>query len=222
MMSRTIPRAQRWVPRRARAHARPVLGKLARGLAAAWCAALTIVPALLCTGCPQMLIVKGATTAAGMIADDRSLQQQTADIELKGRIETALAGESTALAASVNVDTFNGRVMLTGVLGDVESRWRAVRIARETASGQEVYDDIEVSSEGSLTDTVADAATNKVLGVNLLANEGIASQSLLHRVVNGTAFIMGEGGFGLTDSVRAVALQTDGVRQVVTHITLEQ
>lgn len=157
-----------------------------------------------------------------MIADDRSLVQQTADIDLKGRIETALAGESTALAASVNVDTFNGRVMLTGVLHDVESRRQAARIARETASGQEVYDDIEVSSEGSATDVVADAATNKALGVNLLADEGIASQSLLHRVVNGTAFVMGEGQPGLTDSVRAVALQTPGIRQVVTHITLEQ
>jgi osmotically-inducible protein OsmY len=213
---------QRWIPRRARAHAQPLLGKLARRPAAAWHAALTIVPALLCAGCPQMLIVKGATTAAGMIADDRSLVQQTADIDLKGRIETALAGESTALAASVNVDTFNGRVMLTGVLHDVESRRQAARIARETASGQEVYDDIEVSSEGSATDVVADAATNKALGVNLLADEGIASQSLLHRVVNGTAFVMGEGQPGLTDSVRAVALQTPGIRQVVTHITLEQ
>jgi len=221
-MSRTIDGAQREVPHRARVEERPVLDKLARGLAAQWCAVLMMVPALLCAGCPQMLIVKGATTAAGMIADDRSLAQQTADIELKGRIEKALADESTALAAGVNVDTFNGRVMLTGVLPDNESRWRAARIARGTASGQEVYDDIEVSPEGSLTDTVADVATNKALGVNLLANEGIASQSLLHRTVNGTAFIMGDGGFGLTDSVRAVALQTSGVRQVVTHITLEQ
>jgi osmotically-inducible protein OsmY len=170
-----------------------------------------------------MLIVQGATTAAGMIADDRSMSQQTADIELKAGIEHALASESTALAASVNVDTFLGRVMLTGVVPDDESRWRAARIARQSASESEVFDDIEVRAGGSLTDTVADDATNKALGLNLLANEGIASQSLLHRVVNGTAFVMGEvRDLGLIESIRSVALQTPGVVRFVPHITLEQ
>jgi osmotically-inducible protein OsmY len=186
-----------------------------------WFTVLASVPVLFCAGCPQMLIMKGATTAASIIADDRSLGQQSADIELKARIDKALVDESTALA-SVTVDTFNGRVMLTGVLPDYESRAQAARIAREIAAGSEVYDDIEVRPGGSLTDEVADAATNKTLGVNLLANEGIASQSLLHRVVNGTAFIMGEARLGVTDSVRSVALQTPGVRQAVTHIALEQ
>ena len=105
---------------------------------------LSTVPALLSAGCPQMLIVQGASAAAGMIADDRSMSQQTADIELKAGIEQALVSESTALAASVNVDTFLGRVMLTGVVPDDESRWRAARIARQSASGYEVFDDIEV------------------------------------------------------------------------------
>lgn len=215
--SRTVPEEPRWLGR-----GRP-LEALVRVLAGAWWVALTTVPALLSAGCPQMLIVKGATTAAGMIADDRSLSQQTADIELKAGIEQAIASESTALAASVNVDTFLGRVMLTGVVPDDESRWRAARITRQRASGYEVFDDIEVRPGGSLTDAVADAATNKELGLNLLANEGIASQSLLHRVVNGTAFIMGEvRDLGLIDSIRSVALQTPNVVRFVPHITLEQ
>ena len=94
--SRTVPEEPRWLGR-----GRP-LEALIRVLAGAWWAASTTVPALLSAGCPQMLIVKGATTAVGMIADDRSLSQQTADIELKAGIEQAIASESTALAASVN------------------------------------------------------------------------------------------------------------------------
>ena len=178
--------------------------------------------AVLCAGCPQMLIAKGVTTAAGIIADDRSLSQQSADLELKGQIEQALLNESAALAANVNVDVFLGRVMLTGVLTDDAARWTASRLARQVAGQHEVYDDIEVRPGGSLTDAVANVAANKALGVNLLANEGIASQSLLHRVVNGTAFVMGEvPNEGLIEAIRSVALQTPGVSRVVTHIVLE-
>jgi osmotically-inducible protein OsmY len=59
--------------------------------------------------------------------------------------------------------------------------------------------------------------------VNLLAGEGLASQSLLHRVVNGTAFVMGEvREQSQIETVRSVAQQTPGVERVVTHIVLEQ
>jgi osmotically-inducible protein OsmY len=170
-----------------------------------------------------MLIAKGATTAAGIIADNRSLSQQTADLQLKGQIDQGLLSESTALAANINVDVFLGRVMLTGVVPDDASRWAAVRIARQIAGSAQVYDDIEVRAGGSLTDVVTDAATNKALALNLLADAGIASQSLLHRVVNGTAFIMGEvRQASLIETIRSAALQTSGVSRVVTHIVVMQ
>ena len=186
-------------------------------------AALIALVAPFCSGCPAMLIAKGATTAAGIIADNRSLSQQTADLQLRGQIDQGLLSKSTALAANVNVDVFLGRVMLTGVVPDDASRWQAVRIARQIAGSAQVYDDIEVRPGGSLTDVVTDAATNKALGLNLLADAGIASQSLLHRVVNGTAFIMGEvRQASLIETIRSAALQTSGVYRVVTHIVVMQ
>jgi osmotically-inducible protein OsmY len=188
-----------------------------------WHAALAALLGLLASGCPAMLIAQGAKAAAGIVADNRSIAQQTADVGLKGQIEQALLSQSTSLAASVNVDVFIGRVMLTGVVPDGESRWTAVRIARSIAGEHEVYDDIEIGASGGISSAAEDAVTNKTLGVNLLAGEGLASQSLLHRVVNGTAFIMGEvHGVGQIEAIRSIALQTPGIHQVVTHIRLEQ
>src|SRR5262245_17836867 len=159
-------------------------------------AALAALVGVLASGCPQMMIAQGVKTAAGIIADDRSIGQQTADTEMKLKIEQALVSESASLAASVNVDVFLGRVMLTGVVTDGAKRWTAVRIARGIAGDQEIYDDIEIGARGDLTTAAEEAAINKTLGLNLLAGEGIASQSLLHRVVNGTAFVMGEAKSG--------------------------
>jgi osmotically-inducible protein OsmY len=185
-------------------------------------AVLVVLLGALASGCPAMAITMGAKTAASIIADDRSLAQQTADLELKTQIEQGLVNESAALAGRVNVDVFGGRVMLTGIVPNDADRWRAVRVARDAAGGGLVYDDLAVLAGGGVGEMATDVAINKTLGLNLLAGERIASVSLLHRVVNGGAFIMGEArDYGEIESVRSIALQTPGIDRVVTHIVVQ-
>ena len=174
-----------------------------------------------CTGCPQMAITTAATTAASAIVDDRSLEQQGADLDVKVRIEQQLLADAPRVAARVNVDVYRGRVMLTGVVARRSERRTALAVARTVAGDHEIFDDIEVARGGGLADAAGDFAINKELGVNLLAAEGIASQSFQHRVVNGTAFIMGEArSASQVETARQVALQTQGVQDVVTHIVV--
>ena len=154
---------------------------------------LTAVLAVVwCAGCPAMLITKGATEVASVAVDDRSLEQQAADLDLKTQVEKALLEQNTNLAAQVNVDVYLQHVMLTGVVPNWDARRQAIDIARQAAAGNEVWDDIEVASGERVADSAANFAANKELGINLLADEGVASQSLHHREVNGTAFIMGQ------------------------------
>jgi osmotically-inducible protein OsmY len=182
---------------------------LVAALAAVWCA-----------GCPALLITKGASEVASVAVDDRSLEQQAADLELKTQVEKALLQQNADLAALVNVDVYLGRVMLTGVVPSWGSRRTASDIAQQ-AAGNEVYDDIEVATGGGVADAATNFAVNKELGVNLLADEGLASQSFQHRVVNGTAFIMGQARQeSQITQARQVALQTPGITNVVTHILL--
>jgi osmotically-inducible protein OsmY len=176
-----------------------------------------------CTGCPQMAITTAATTAASAMVDDRSLAQQGADLDLKARIEKQLLADAPSLAEAVDVNVYLGRVMLTGVVSRQSSRRRAVAVVRSVAADNEVFDDIQVATGEGLGDAAGDFAINKELGVNLLAAEGIASQSFQHRVVNGTAFIMGEAkNPGQVETARQVALQTPGIQRVVTHIVVDQ
>ena len=175
-----------------------------------------------CTGCPGMAITTAATTAASAIVDDRSIEQQGSDLDLKARIEQQLLADAPSVAARVNVDVYLGRVMLTGVVPRRSERRTALAVARNVAGDHEIFDDIEVARGGGLTDAAGDFAINKELGVNLLGAEGIASQSFQHRVVNGTAFIIGQAkSASQVETARQVALQTSGVQQVVTHIVVE-
>ena len=182
---------------------------------------LTALAAVWCTGCPQMAIVQGATMVAGAAADDRTLDQQAADLDVKSTVEGALLNTNATLAAKVNVDVYLGRIMLTGVVGSWDARRQAVDITRQAEPGHEIFDDMEVAIGNSIADSATDFAVNKDLGVNLLADEGLASQSFQHRVVNGTAFIMGQAQTeAQIDEARRAALQTPGINRVVTHILL--
>lgn len=173
------------------------------------------------TGCPPMAITTAATTGASVIADDRSLEQQAADLELKGSVDRALLEQGAG--GGVNVDVYLGRIMLTGVVGDWAARRAAMEAARAAAADREIFDDIEVAPGGGFADEATNFAVNKELGANLLAAEGIASQSFLHRVVNGSAFILGEANDeSQVETARQTALGTPGVRRVVTHIVVTQ
>jgi osmotically-inducible protein OsmY len=175
-----------------------------------------------CTGCPQMAITTAATTAASALVDDRSMEQQAADLDLKARIEKQLLTDAPSLAEAIDVDVYLGRVMLTGVVSRPSSRRRALAIVRSVAVDNEVFDDIQVASGEGLGDAAGDYAINKELGVNLLTAMGVPSQSFQHRVVNGTAFIMGEAkNPGQVETARQVALQTPGISRVVTHILVD-
>jgi osmotically-inducible protein OsmY len=170
-----------------------------------------------------MAIVTGATVVAGAAADDRTFEQQASDLETKTGIEKALLGENADLASQVNVNVYLGRVMLTGVVADWEARRQAMAIARQAAPDDGIFDDIEVATDRGIADSATNFAINKELGVNLLADEGLASQSFQHRVVNGTAFIMGQAKQeSQIETARQVALQTPGVTRVVTHILLQE
>src|SRR5262245_15281378 len=188
-----------------------------------WLAVLVAAAtAMWCTGCPAMAITQGARMAESAVVDDRSLEQQAADGELKAQVERSLLKVSPGLAEKVNVNIYLGRVMLTGAVGSWSDRRTAVDAARQAAGDNEVFDDIEVSASGGLADAAGDFATNKELGINLLSAEGLASQSFQHRVVNGTAFIIGQAKReSQVETAREVALQTPGVQRVVTHIIVQ-
>ena len=184
--------------------------------------ALSAVALTWCAGCPQMAITTAATTAASALVDDRSLEQQGSDLDLKAHIEQQLLADAPAVASRVNVDVYRGRVMLTGAVGRRSQRRTALAVARNVAGGNEIYDDIVVASGGGLANAAGDFAINKDLGVKLLADEGIASQSFQHRVVDGTAFIMGEAKSAIqVETARRVALQTPSVQRILTHIAVE-
>jgi BON domain-containing protein len=82
----------------------------------------------------------GDTVAAGANAAERAL----ANGQLTAKIKSKMALDDSVRARSIDVDTSNGVVTLSGTVGSEAQRQRAVQLARETDGVKSVVDRLKV------------------------------------------------------------------------------
>jgi len=112
-------------------------------------AALVALGAALATGCERSDRENLQTNAKKLVADTRTAAQNTAvdaketlgrageaasqiagDAALTARVKAALLAEKDVKSAEIDVDAFQGRVILRGTVPDAEQIERAGRVAR--------------------------------------------------------------------------------------------
>lgn len=91
-------------------------------------AALTAVLQAACAGSPTR-------ESTGEIIDDSVITT---------KVKTALLADTRVRGRDVHVETFKGRVLLSGIVASPEERQTAERIARQTAGVKEVNNKISV------------------------------------------------------------------------------
>jgi hyperosmotically inducible periplasmic protein len=88
---------------------------------------------------------KSAETAAEMKDEAARVGGALSERGITARIKSAFALDKTVQARNINVDTKDGVVTLTGVVGSEEARTRAVDIAGRTPGVQRVVDRLKVA-----------------------------------------------------------------------------
>lgn len=120
----------------------PVAGASSRRLARA---AAVLAPVILCA-CSQTDIAVRAGLAAGKaVVGERSVADAARDAVVEAAIEEALFQTHVDdLYLPVNVDVFEGRALLTGVMDSRESAAEAAAIARGVDGVREAIDELRV------------------------------------------------------------------------------
>jgi osmotically-inducible protein OsmY len=153
-------------------------------------AALALAPPL--AGCsPTGAAVGGAAAAGVAAAQERGLQGALSDTEIRLQINHLWLRESETLFRKVNLQVQEGRVLLSGVVPDPETRVAAVRLAWQADGVREVINEIEVADTSSLTDKVRDASIAAKLKTRLLLDRDVQSINYSIEVVNQTIYLMG-------------------------------
>ena len=146
---------------------------------------------------------------------DRSLFNVLDDLTIKNTTENALLDE--ALSLNVNVDVYQGMVMLTGSVEDAVTRKKAEKLARQVEGVRELFNEIQVTDENWLKSLPKDVYVENTITAKMVLAPGIRSVNYRCRVVNGVVYFMGMArGREELDKVIALA-RMNGVRKIVSH-----
>lgn len=94
-------------------------------------------------------------------------------------------------AANINVNAFNGVVLLTGQVADNDLRLLAGRTAQQVQNVRQVYNEIQVRGNVSFLASSSDAWLTTKVKSNLLANKEIDSGRIKVVTENGVVYLMG-------------------------------
>ena len=171
-----------------------------------------------CSVNPLTVPVDAVTT----VAEDRPVSDAGSDLRIKTEILKDFAEEAKGLLVDASVDVYQGQVLLTGSVKKVDDRTKAEGLARVVKGVRKVFNEIQVTTEGGLSASAKDFAIETKLKANLLAAKGVTSINYRWRSVNGVVYFLGVArSQEELDKVLTLARQTDGVKDVVSHVFIK-
>ncbi len=154
--------------------------------------------------------------------EERSFGDALGDVNARTDLNARLLAEEPALFANVATSVIEGRVHLSGTVPTNEDRLTATRIAWGTPNVKEVVNDIEVTNEGDLLDTVRDRWINTQVRARILTDAAIKDINYTINTQNRTIYILGIAqDQAELDRVLAHARSIPEARRVVNYALLK-
>ncbi|MCC7166408.1 MAG: BON domain-containing protein [Rhodospirillales bacterium] len=170
------------------------------------------------TGCSPIGL---AHDVGAIVTEDRSTNQQAADVSTKLKVRAAIFDTDRKLFQAVGTEVYNGQVLLTGAVTSADAQAQAVAIAHQVEGVKSVINEIQITSEGGLGAFVEDTVAEQKIGAKLLGDREIKSVNYSARAVNGTVYLLGVARDKTElDRVIGHARSTEHVRRVISHVKL--
>ncbi len=172
-------------------------------------------------GCTSFIL--GAATAGGVaFAQERSIGAAIDDKTIQLQINAELLRYDEVLFRQVDVESIEGRVVLTGAVSTPEKRLEATRIAWQPNGVKEVANELQVTDKGGVGDFAKDTWITTQLRTKLLTDTEIFDINYTVETVNGTVYLLGIAKTQAElDRVTDHARNIGGVVKVVSHVRLK-
>lgn len=179
--------------------------------------------ALLLAGCTATGAVIGAGATAGVAAsEERGIKGAGNDALIRVAINEAWLKEDFDTFNRLNLQIYEGRVLLSGRVPDQARADKAVALAWQAEDVREVINEIEIAESGGLEDFANDSLINARLDSALLFDSEVSSIDYSTRSVAGTVYLLGvaEDREEL-DRVFRIARDIPNVKRVISHVIMK-
>ncbi len=184
--------------------------------------ALVALSAAGLSGCAGIVIGAGATAAVGA-SEERGLEGAVDDTKIQVQINDLWFRKDVEMYRKVGLDIYEGRVLLTGVVTSEQARADAVRLTWQASGVREVYNEIEVVSDGQdLSGYGHDTVVEEKLKTRLLFDGDVKNINYTVVAVNGVVYLIGIAqNEAELERVISHARDVTGVRRVVSHVIVK-
>lgn len=176
---------------------------------------LVLAVALALQGCAAAVVGAGAG-AAKVATDRRTLGTQIDDSTLANRIATALArNEDIKNQSNVNVEVFNGTVLLVGQAPTESLKQQIENIASSINHINKLHNQIRISQPVAITTTTNDVWLASKVRTQLITDERINGLHVSVTVEDSEVFLMGLVSRQEADIAVDIARNINGVARVI-------
>ena len=182
--------------------------------------ALGLLALAACT--PAGVVVGGAASAGVAASEERGIKGAADDAVIRVKINEAWVKEDFDTFNRLNLQIYEGRVLVSGRVPDQAQADKAVQAAWQPDGVREVINEIEISEGGGLNDFANDTLINARLDADLLFDGDVDSINYSTRAVAGTVYLLGVAqDRAELDRVFRIARDVPNVKRVISHVIMK-
>ncbi|MCG6656440.1 BON domain-containing protein [Halomonas campisalis] len=170
------------------------------------------------------LVLGGCTTVAGVtnpgaIEENygkRTLGAQVEDESIETKIAHNLRRRDARLGdARINVDSYNGVVLLTGQVPSQELKQKATEVASEVRNVRDVHNELAIAANLPASQRLSDTWLNTRIRTSLATDETIDTGRLRFITENASVYVMGIVTRAESDRIVDAISRIGGVQRIV-------
>jgi osmotically-inducible protein OsmY len=142
-------------------------------------------------GCLVAAIGAGAGAAGYTAGNERGVGGTATDTAIKASINANWAGDNGDIASYVDLNIFEGRVLLTGRVPDPKIRDQAVADAWKASGVKEVINEIQVAQGASFGSAASDNWILARLNSDMVFDSIVRTPNYSLQCIDGTVYILG-------------------------------
>ena len=173
------------------------------------------------SGC-QTVYMTGVSKAVLIDKEERSFNNYVEDTIILAQLKNEYFSNNENIFFQVSVDVIEGRVMLTGIVEQIDERIEATKLAWGIKGVNEVINEIQISNDEGILDYADDLVMKTKINAKLLLEKNILNLNYSVEVVNGIVYLIGIAQDQKElDAVTEISKNTYGVINVISYVRLK-